>query len=289
MVELVRTTTDCNDNDPNAHPNANPRCFVDADCDGSEETSHCTVSETKIVSETNQSSTEGSLATISCDENWIMTGCTCYESHQGCQRGSFMKKESDSSITCNAYNATNNAVTVSAKCLHIGPSENTSRFMINYALSIDTSSISTTADDNSTTISCNSAYTMTGCSCYSEGNSCGDGAYITSENSCLAKADGDGYGVYAIATCLRLDGEYSLTASNKKGAESGSSDNASSTAQCSENYFATGCSCYTAYGLCDDGAKFSSNNSCVAYRDSQANTGHSDKTVAAYARCLKVE
>ena len=61
-------------------------------------------------------------------------------------------------------------------------------------------------DDAQAIAECDSGYTLTGCSCSSPWDGCGDGAYPDfSSNSCIAQNSYDGNGVYAQAICCKIE------------------------------------------------------------------------------------
>ena len=192
-----------------------------------------------------------------------------------------MTEDTSGNVSCTVSNREAYAVTVTAQCLQLGTADYVSKA---YDIVIKTSLTSATANNSSVSVVCDSGYTLTGCSCYSTANSCGEGAKIES-NVCKAVTDGDDGTVQAIATCLKLTGGQTLKTQDLVGTKSGITDDTTSIANCGSNYKLTGCSCsQSGYDVCEDGAKFNENNTCTAYMDSDFIGG-----VYAYARCLKVE
>ena len=97
------------------------------------------------------------------------------------------------------------------------------------------SSRSGTGDDDTTSVSCPSGYTLTGCSGYTAWQS-SDGSWI-SGNTCYARNGHEGNGIWAYARCCPI----SASCTNVRSSQSGSDDEDTAVAKCTNGYTLTGC------------------------------------------------
>ena len=237
---------------------------------------------TTVMSEAS-SSFVGAQISVSCPDGTILTGCTCF-SYVGCRRGA-----KSMGNTCTAYNSDSGSdrfygVYAQARCMLLtstgGPQDRLLGQPSNLGWHSDvTSTISGAGDDDTTKISCPAGMTLTGCSCYSDSNSC-DGAYTTTVNGkseCVAQKGSGGKGVYAQGRCIKVE---TTSAKDISGSKSSSADDSQSVVTCDAGMILTGCSCHSLHNCCD-GAKFDG-NTCRAYNR------HGGRFVRAKARCVKM-
>jgi hypothetical protein len=134
-----------------------------------------------------------SIAT--CDSSApILTGCTCFSNWEGCDGA----KAIPDTQSCQAFNGNTSSasgVMAVALCAEIRPNPDD--------VLTREGPRSGGGDDDQSTASCPSGYTLTGCSCWSPWQSC-DGARPkrSGENSCTAYNKIRGDGVYAEAQCV---------------------------------------------------------------------------------------
>lgn len=181
-----------------------------------------------------------------CPDGYTLTGCDCYSPWGACD-GAYA-----AASVCNAFNRANGSgVYAVAQCT----------YLINSFVPATRaeSAKSGTSGSSSTSVACQSGWTLTGCSCYSPWAAC-DGARIEGTGTCRADNKEGGKGVYAEALCLQL-GETGQ--SPVLGALSGTADDAESRATCPADHILTGCTCFSASASCD--GAYADGLECVAF------------------------